>query len=374
VTFLSAVLIVKNEVALLPGCLASLRGVVDAVYVYDTGSRDGTVDLARSTGATVIPGDWPGDFAEARNRALALTDSDWVLSIDADERVVPGPDLHRLRELLRPQSAPEVFATWIHNESDVADHDHAGPRLFRRPELVWVGCIHEHPRRRDGTLPASTVLPERVLRLEHLGYSNAAERTAKSARNADLAQQALDRLIADPRRRPWELAHTMLSLGRARAGAGDVQGAHDAFVTLRDLFPESAECVWGTDALAQLLLTEGYPELVPALAAELHARAVPGDYCDWLVAQSLALAGRPGEALNLLDGLRRLDRLVDATGRRLSTAPIAEMYVLTALAAGQVTRALNAWREGLHDVALAERMAALAELVKPYETTAGEPR
>ncbi len=44
-------MIVKDEVKALPGCLESLNGVVDEVVVYDTGSTDGTIELARRLGA-----------------------------------------------------------------------------------------------------------------------------------------------------------------------------------------------------------------------------------------------------------------------------------------------------------------------------------
>lgn len=59
----------------------------DEVVVLDSGSTDGTVSLARAMGASVSTSpDWPG-FGVQKNRALALVRSDWVLSIDADERV-----------------------------------------------------------------------------------------------------------------------------------------------------------------------------------------------------------------------------------------------------------------------------------------------
>src|SRR5205085_5565784 len=57
--------------------------------VVDSGSTDGTVDIARSQGASVVQtGDWPG-FGPQKNRALAQATQPWVLSIDADERVSP---------------------------------------------------------------------------------------------------------------------------------------------------------------------------------------------------------------------------------------------------------------------------------------------
>ena len=86
---LSAVLITKNEATNIGPCLASL-GFAQEIIVLDSGSTDDTVVLARSVGAQVhVSEDWPG-FGVQKNRALALATGDWVLSIDADERVTPA--------------------------------------------------------------------------------------------------------------------------------------------------------------------------------------------------------------------------------------------------------------------------------------------
>ncbi len=84
-----AVIITLNEERNLPECLASLAWC-ERVVVLDSGSRDRTVELARLAGARVEQSpDWPG-FGAQKNRALELADCDWVLSIDADERVSPA--------------------------------------------------------------------------------------------------------------------------------------------------------------------------------------------------------------------------------------------------------------------------------------------
>lgn len=85
---LSVILITKNEAANLPGCLASVA-FADELVVVDSGSSDDTVAIAQAHGARVqqTP-DWPG-FGPQKNRALDMATSDWVLSIDADERITP---------------------------------------------------------------------------------------------------------------------------------------------------------------------------------------------------------------------------------------------------------------------------------------------
>jgi hypothetical protein len=84
-TPLSACLIVQDEEQRLPDCLASIA-FCEEIIVVDSGSRDRTVEIARSAGATVIEQPW-GGYAAQRNFALDHAKHDWVLEIDADERV-----------------------------------------------------------------------------------------------------------------------------------------------------------------------------------------------------------------------------------------------------------------------------------------------
>lgn len=84
---LSAILITKNESNNILDCLNSVK-FADEWIIVDSGSSDDTVAKARSFGATVIETDWPG-FGPQKNRALDAATGDWILSIDADERITP---------------------------------------------------------------------------------------------------------------------------------------------------------------------------------------------------------------------------------------------------------------------------------------------
>ncbi len=85
---LSFCMIVKNEEQNLATCLKSVKDVVDQMVVVDTGSTDKTVDIAKEWGAQVYDFQWCDDFAKARNVALKYVTGDWVLVLDADERLV----------------------------------------------------------------------------------------------------------------------------------------------------------------------------------------------------------------------------------------------------------------------------------------------
>ncbi len=85
---LSVVMIAKNEAELLSECLQSVAWA-DEIIVLDSGSSDGSVALAESLGAKVFTHtDWQG-FGKQRQKAQSYATQDYVLMIDADERVTP---------------------------------------------------------------------------------------------------------------------------------------------------------------------------------------------------------------------------------------------------------------------------------------------
>jgi glycosyltransferase involved in cell wall biosynthesis len=81
----SLCMIVKDEAANLPRCLASAKAFVNDIVVVDTGSVDRTVDIAVAFGARVFDFQWDGDFSAARNYSISQARSPWILLLDADE-------------------------------------------------------------------------------------------------------------------------------------------------------------------------------------------------------------------------------------------------------------------------------------------------
>ena len=86
---IGAAMIVRNEERFLDDCLASIAGQVDEIVLVDTGSTDLTLEIAGRYGARIIEYPWSDDFSAARNHALDHASSDWILYIDADERLGP---------------------------------------------------------------------------------------------------------------------------------------------------------------------------------------------------------------------------------------------------------------------------------------------
>lgn len=89
----------RNEAANLQGCLKALNGSLAAVWVVDSGSRDGTREIAADSGAEVVDFEWDGRFPKKREWVLRHREfaTPWVWFMDADERV----NRRLLREVAR---------------------------------------------------------------------------------------------------------------------------------------------------------------------------------------------------------------------------------------------------------------------------------
>ncbi|MDC0831460.1 glycosyl transferase group 2 family protein [Geitlerinema sp. FC II] len=132
---LSLCAIVKNEESRLLGCLESVRGVADEIVVLDTGSHDRTVEIAKNAGAIVGHFDWCDDFAAARNEALKLVTGDWVLVLDADERL-NGKAIPSLRTAIEAEDA--IAVNLIRQEIGASQSPYSiVSRLFRRHSEVY---------------------------------------------------------------------------------------------------------------------------------------------------------------------------------------------------------------------------------------------
>lgn len=134
-------MIVRDEAARLPQCLASVVGVVDEAVIVDTGSQDETVAIARQWGARVYEVPWQEDFAAARNIALQYVTTEWVLVLDADETLTPS-FAAVLPEICRQPNWLVVIL--LRQELGVVPPYTYVSRLFRHhPDLFFQRPYHE---------------------------------------------------------------------------------------------------------------------------------------------------------------------------------------------------------------------------------------
>lgn len=198
---LSLSMIVRDEADDLGRCLASLRGFVDEMVVVDTGSRDATASIAAAAGATVHHLPWPGDFAPARNRALDWVQGDWVLVLDADERLRPQA-WEPLRRLMAEPNVLLINLLRIEEGASQSPYSSVS-RLFRRhPAIRWSGAYHamvddsvadllaQEPRWRVAQCPEPALLHDGY-RPEKLADGRKARRL-REAMEAELARRPDD--------------------------------------------------------------------------------------------------------------------------------------------------------------------------------------
>ncbi|MGH2831776.1 MAG: glycosyltransferase family 2 protein [Solirubrobacteraceae bacterium] len=133
---LSACVITRDEELRLPRCLDSLS-FCDEVVVVDSGSRDGTVQIAQAAGAVVVQNPWPG-FAAQRNVAIDSACSDWILEVDADEWISPELAAEIRHFLQRPPADISIAVLPMRQRfmgatlGPSAHYPFYRPRMFRR--------------------------------------------------------------------------------------------------------------------------------------------------------------------------------------------------------------------------------------------------
>lgn len=176
-------MIVKNEERCLARCLESVKPWVDEMIVLDTGSTDRTKEIAREFGATVHERRWTNDFAAARNAALAKSDADWNLVLDADEWIVAGGEhLKALKHDTRRIIHNVRIDSDLGSEQAHLNTSHHIARILPKG-VRYRGKIHEQPAH---NLP---VVDSEII-ARHDGYMPA-QMQNKRGRNMELLQEKL---------------------------------------------------------------------------------------------------------------------------------------------------------------------------------------
>lgn len=143
---LSATVITLNEEGNLPQCLRSLKNLVDEIIVVDSGSKDKTVEVAKSYKAKIFQRKFD-NFANQKNYASSCASGGWILSIDADE-VIPK-DL--AQEILQVIKSSEFNGYLIPRRNFILGAEIKYSRwspdkhiwLWKKKDGKWIGDVHE---------------------------------------------------------------------------------------------------------------------------------------------------------------------------------------------------------------------------------------
>jgi glycosyltransferase involved in cell wall biosynthesis len=230
---LSVVVIVHNEEEHLGACLASIREIADEIVVLDDGSTDATVSVAEQHGARVAVRPFD-DFGRQKQAALELATGDWMLSIDADERVTPAL-AREIAQVVRRENAADAY--WLRRTMV-----YLGKRLrYGGAGSEWILRLARRERARFAPLPVHEhlIVEGRTDRLsgalEHIKYRSLREHLDTINRYTELAagrkQEAGRRFsVAHVLRIPWEMfSRLILRLGILDGRAGIIHATMAAF-------------------------------------------------------------------------------------------------------------------------------------------------
>lgn len=285
-------MIARDCAADLDACLARHAAAVDEVVVVDTGSRDGTPEVARRRGARVLDFPWRDDFAAARNAGLDAVTAAWVLVLDPDERFAAA-DLPRLRALAEgPADAWIVFTrNYVGRPGPgrrslaEADRAEATPgathvflsekvRLWRRRDGVrFEGAVHEVVD--FACLRAGLRMDVAPLVVHHDGSMDERSAAGKDARYVAIARREVEagslhpNLLAIVARAEWKTGRTDAALDLLRRAAEAVPQFGPAHALRAEILRSGGDVEGALAALVAGMRAAPFWRDLPAAAARL---------------------------------------------------------------------------------------------------------
>ena len=233
---ISAVVNTRNEEKNLEGCLKSLQ-FADEIIVVDMESTDNTKNVAKSFTDKVFDTEMVGFVEPARNIAISKAVGNWILIIDADERV-PKTLAKRLIEVTQENNADFVriprkniiFGQWTQHSRWWPDYN---IRFFKKGSVEWQNEIH--------SIPVTTGVGinldlEETLAIEHFHYSSIDEYFERALRYS--TQQAKELINSGYKFDPKDLIGKPLSefMSRFFAGDGYKDGLHGLVLAFLQMF------------------------------------------------------------------------------------------------------------------------------------------
>lgn len=179
-------MIVKNEERYLKECLESVSGVADEIVIVDTGSSDDTKKIAEQFGAKIYDYEWNKDFSAARNFALSKSSGDWILYLDADERLNKN-SIHEIKKLTSSKSKTGYYCR-ILNVDEISKRPSVMSyvRFFANTtQIGFEGKVHEQIE--NSLYQNGYELKNSGIEITHLGYNLAGEELKiKAKRNLEI--------------------------------------------------------------------------------------------------------------------------------------------------------------------------------------------
>jgi glycosyltransferase involved in cell wall biosynthesis len=291
-------MIVRNEERFLRDCLESLKGAADEIVIVDTGSTDGTKEIAAGYGARVFDFPWRDDFAAARNVSLEHCLGEWILFIDADERLGPIDKALVRADLSRPGHNAFTIKyrpiTWFTTFREY--------RIFRNdPRIRFEGIIHETvlPSVRRAGEEDGLAIGDSALEIDHVGYDG--DMAHKHRRNLPLLQKHVAELPENIFLR-YRLGAVLKALGDTEGAEREWRRAIESVRRSRNVIPRDSQSFYD---LIRLLLDKGED---PTPILEEAEALFPDNYLImWVRAMVLMHGGAYEEAAGIFGRLTSID-------------------------------------------------------------------
>lgn len=250
----SLCMIVRDEEDNIADCLKSVGDVADEIVIVDTGSKDQTKAIAREYTANVYDFEWIDDFSAARNFAFSKATMDYILWLDADDRLLGGDRTLFMR--LKADLPGDVDAVMMRyntafDEAGRPTFSYARERLVRRSAgFLWREPVHEYIAVSGKTIDSNVSVThagkgggppsgrniriyEKVLdtggQLSPRGLYYYARELREHGRNAEAAER-FRQFLADGKGWVEDNIGACLELGRAHLALGDERAALQAFL------------------------------------------------------------------------------------------------------------------------------------------------
>ncbi len=307
-------MIVKDEQNMLEDCLLSVQDLVNEIIIVDTGSSDNTISIAEHYGAKIFIYPWDGSFSNARNYSMAQAGCEWILLLDADERLVRG-DEEKLLEFIRTtdlDGAHFKVYNYVGENNSKQYTCHSALRLIRNNNIYrFKGDIHEQiTSMNEVALSGRFAITD--IGIHHLGYlDSVVAQKDKRSRNLPLLLEELAREPENP--------FTLFNLGNEYMAQKDYRRALEFFDQARSYYSRyeayaphllfrSAMCYYSLGLYADAIRTlhEGLGIFPGCTDMEFLKGLIYMDWCrDTLALESFEKAiamGEPHPTLRFSDG------------------------------------------------------------------------
>lgn len=220
---ISLCMIVKNEEKYIKMCLENALKLADEVIIVDTGSTDKTVEIIKQFGEKVklINYKWTNDFSAARNISLEGAEGDWILVLDADEKLLCNPD--EVRKQLE-NSNIEGYEIPLYNiiSRETIVYSAVYCKLFRNKKgYKYEGAIHEQINIKDKVNDIKEISSS-ICKVIHYGYIES------DIKQKDKTKRNLDILLEEKKKNP-DNPFIYYNIGVCLEVEGEYQKALDNF-------------------------------------------------------------------------------------------------------------------------------------------------